>query len=126
MKKLLTSLLTLALVFSIALPVSAAPNNKNKAEKNPNTVAYYEEGLHAIPTNPVQYVNGTNIVTKRGNSGQIQAWYTGDDGHGFHSVWNESKSGSCKGEWVLIEDAYPEWGDYLTPDTDYCVKVNSF
>ena len=124
MTKLLIGVLSLAILLVSSSSVLAAPNNANKAEHNPNTVAYYEEGLHAIPTDPIQYVTGTNIVTKRGNSGQIQAWYTGDDGHGFHSVWNVAKKDSCPADWVLIADAYPEWGDYLTPDTAYCVKVN--
>jgi hypothetical protein len=126
MKKVAIGALGLVLSLASATIALAAPNNANKAAHNPNTVAYYEEGLHAIPTDPITYVTGTNIVTERGNSGQIQAWYTGSDGHGFHSVWNVAKNGSCNGNWVLIEDAHPEWGDYLTPDTDYCVKVNSF
>lgn len=116
----------MVLSLATATNVMAAPNNPQKAEHNPNVVAYYPIGLHAIPTDPIQYVIGTNIVTMRGNSGQIQAWYTGEDGHGFHSVWNVAKKASCPGDKVLIENAYPVWGDYLTPDTDYCVKVNEF
>lgn len=126
MKKLALGIMTALIVLSVASTVQAAPNNENKADHNPNTVAYYEQGLHAIPTDPITYVTGTNIVTERGKSGQIQAWYTGEDKHGYHSVWNVSKDGKCPSKWVLIEDAYPEWGDYLTPDTDYCVKVNAF
>lgn len=126
MKKL--TILVLALAVSVAAvgTAFAAPNNAKKAENNPQVVAYYEEGLHAIPTDPIQYLEGTNLVTTRGNTGQIQAWYTGEDGHGYHSVWNVAKGDSCPPGWVLIEDAYPAWGDYLTPDTDYCVKVNAF
>jgi hypothetical protein len=126
LKKLIAGLITLAAVFAVTKTAMAAPNNANKAENNPNQVAYYELGLHAIPTDPVTYVTGTNIVTKRGNSGQIQAWYTAEDGHGYHSVWNNSKNGVCHADEVLIVDAYPSWGDYLTPGEDYCVKVNSF
>lgn len=125
-QKLTVSLLSLFALFALVAPVSAAPNNAQKAEHNPQVVAYYPTGLHAIPTDPVQYVNGTNMVTTRGNSGQIEAWYTGEDGHGFHSVWNVSKKGTCPDKWTLIEDASLSWGDYLTPDTDYCVKVNAF
>lgn len=125
MKGIFAGLFAAVFLLTAISPVLAAPNNANKAAHNPNTVAYYEEGLHAIPTDPITYVTGTNIVTERGNSGQIQAWYTGEDGHGYHSVWNVAKNGKCQ-KAVLIEDAYPEWGDYLTPDTDYCVKVNAF
>ncbi len=66
------------------------------------------------------------MVTKRGNSGGIEAWYTGDDGTGFHSVWNETKKSNCPNGWVYFANPYPEWGDYLTPDANYCVHVNSF
>jgi len=116
----------LFLVLAAVSVVKAAPNNPQKAANNPNKVAYYEEGLHAIPTDPITYVTGTNIVTERGNSGQIQAWYTGENGHGYHSVWNIAKKDSCPANWVFIEDPYPEWGDYLTPGANYCVKVNTF
>lgn len=127
MKKLAIGI-ACALALLSATSVSAAPNNENKAANNPNVVAFYNAptDIHAIPTDPVTYVVGTNMVTTRGNNGQIQAWYTGADGHGIHSIWNVAKKGSCPSGWVLIEDAYPEWGDYLTPDTDYCAKVNSF
>ncbi len=126
MKKLVVSLLSIGALLVAVSPAMAAPNNANKADNNPQVVAYYPVGLHAIPTDPIQYVIGTNIVTKRGNSGQIEAWYTAADGHGFHSVWNISKGGTCNDNAVLIADAYPSWGDYLVPGADYCVKVNSF
>ncbi len=126
MKKLTVGVISTLLLLTASTTALAAPNNANKAENNPNVVAYYEVGLHAIPTNPVTYVTGTNLVTKRGNSGQIQAWYTGADGHGYHSVWNVSKKGSCNNDQVFIEDASLSWGDYLTPGADYCVKVNAF
>jgi hypothetical protein len=113
-------------LFAISAPAYAAPNNENKAQNNPNVVAYYPTGIHAIPTDPIQYVDGTDLVTLRGNSGQIQADYTDAGGHGFHSVWNISKNGACPSDWNLITNAYPTWGDYLTPGTDYCVQVNAF
>ena len=114
------------MVFGVTSNAFAEPNNPQKAENNPNTVAYYPIGLHAIPTDPITYVTGTNIVTMRGNNGQIQAWFTYPDGHGIHSIWNVSKKGDCAQGWVLIQHAFPVWGDYLTPDTDYCAKVNNF
>ncbi len=108
------------------LPAFAAPNNANKAENNPNVVAYYEVGIHAIPTDPITYLEGTDLVMMRGNSGQIEAWYTGADGHGYHSVWNLAKGGNYPPGSVLITNAYPTWGDYLTPGADYYVLVNAF
>lgn len=126
MKKLAIGVVSTILVLVASSSAMAAPNNVNKAENNPNVVAYYPIGLHAIPTDPITYVIGTNLVMKRGNTGQIQAWYTGEDGYGFHSVWNISKNSTCPSHRVLIQNAYPGWGDYLTPGADYCVQVNAF
>ena len=126
MKKVYGGILSLLFVSLALTTVSAAPNNANKAANNPQVVAYYPIGLHAIPTNPIYYLVGTDLVTTRGNSGQIEAWYTGGDGHGFHSVWDISKNGKCNGDKVLIANAYPSWGDYLVPGADYCVNVNAF
>lgn len=125
MKRILASSVLVLLALTVVRSTFAAPNNANKATNNPNVVAYYEEGVHAIPTDPITYLEGTNLVMRRGNSGQIQAWYTGADGHGYHSIWNLKKS-ECKAGDVLIEDAYPSWGDYLVPGADYCVKVNAY
>jgi hypothetical protein len=122
--KILISIVAMALAFMTPLGAYAAPNNSEKADNNPHVVAYYPTGLHAIPTDPITYLTGTNLVTERGNSGQIEAWYTGEDGHGYHSVWNVQKGGQCVG--TVIPNAYPTWGDYLTPGADYCVTVNSF
>jgi hypothetical protein len=126
MKQIYGGILSVLLVALAVSSVSAAPNNVNKAENNPQVVAYYPLGLHAIPTDPIQYFVGTDLVTTSGNSGGIQAWYTGEDGHGFHSDWNVSANGKCGGDKVLIVDAYPSWGDYLVPGADYCVGVNTF
>lgn len=126
MKKIVSTFFAAILFLTATTGAFAAPNNPNKAENNPNVVANYPLGLHAIPTDPITYLIGTNLVEKRGNSGQIQAWYTGEDGHGVHSVWNISKNGTCPEGWVLIENAYPSWGDYLKPGSDYCVKTNTF
>ena len=100
--------------------------NVFSAENNPNRVAYYSEGIHAIPTNPTTYLTGTNLVTRRVNTGQIQAWYTGADGSGFYSVWNITNKLECPEKWVYFADPYPEWGDYLSPDSNYCVHVKAY
>lgn len=106
--------------------VKAAPDNVNKADNNPNEVAYYPTGIHAIAGNPITYVSGTDLVTMRGNTGMIEAWYTGTDGHGIHSVWNITTTGTCQSNWFLVSQAYPNWGSYLTPGADYCVMNNAF
>lgn len=126
MKTIVSFLVVLLLTLSVAGIASTAPTNSGKGANNSNVVAYYPSGIHAIPTAPVTYVNGTDLVTKRGDTGEIQAWYTGADGHGIHSVWNISKSGTCPSNWVLLPQAYPTWGNYLTPGADYCVMNNSF
>ena len=126
MNKVYGGILSFVLVGLAFTTVSAAPNNANKAENNPHVVAYYPLGLHAIPFDPILYVVGTDLVTERGNSGQIEAWYTAADGHGYHSVWNIAKKDSCNGDKVFIPNAYPSWGDYLVPGVDYCVDVNAF
>ena len=126
MKHIIGFLIVVLFRLSMVGVALAAPTNPEKGSNNPNVVAYYPTGIHAIPTDPVTYVTGTDLVTMRGNTGEIQAWYTGEDGHGVHSVWNVSKDGKCSSNWVLIPQAYPNWGDYLTPGADYCVLNNSF
>lgn len=126
MKKIYAGIFGLALVLALPVVALAAPDNTNKADNNPQVVAYYPTGIHAIPTDPITYVTGTDLVTMRGNSGQIEAWYTGSDNHGIHSVWNISKDGTCPMNWVLIKQAYPSWGTYLTPGADYCANNNAF
>ncbi len=126
MKKLCIAIVCIALSITAVSSALAAPDNGNKAANNPTVVAYYPTGIHAIPTDPVTYVTGTDLVTMRGDSGQIEAWYTGTDGHGIHSVWNLSKDGTCPASMVLIVNAYPTWGSYLTPGASYCVQNNTF
>lgn len=126
MKAIEIAIVTILFTFMLASAALAAPINSQKADNNSQVVAYYSTGIHAIPTDPVTYLTGTDLVTTRGNTGQIQAWYTGEDGHGVHSTWNISKDGTCPNSWVLIAQAYPTWGDYLTPGADYCVYNNAF
>jgi hypothetical protein len=126
MRNLTIALFSAFLFVATAATAFAAPTNKPKSENNPQVVAYYESGIHAIASDPVTYYEGKDLVMLRGSTGQIQQWYTGADNHGIHSVWNISKDGTCTEGWVLIEDAYPTWGDYLTPGADYCVHNNSF
>ena len=115
------------LIFSVAA-VDAAPYNA--ADKNPQQVAFHEEGVHGIPTQPGVTHTGTNMVKQNGNSGNFQAWFWGtsdEEGeHGHHEVWKISKDGSCPNDAVFIPDAHENWGDYLIEDADYCVMVNEY
>lgn len=128
--RFITLLLTIliAAVF-FATKASAAPFKA--ADKNPNVVAFYETGPHGIADEPGIYHEGMDIVMKAGKSGNFQQWFYGfadENGgviEGDHSVWRVAKDG-CSNGWTRIEDAYPEWGDYLKPGADYCVKTNDF
>ena len=110
----------------IRTSVFSATSSFQNTESNRNKVVYYPDGIHAIPTDPVAYLTGTSLVTRRENTGQIQSWSTGEDGSGFHSVWNITKDNKCPERWVYFVDPFPEWGDYFTPDANYCVFVNTY
>lgn len=98
------------------------------ADKNPNVVAHFNSGPHGIPGES-EFHEGKDIVMNAGQSGNLQQWFFGTSEteglHGEHSLWKESKDG-CQQNQVLIEDAHPEWGTYLEPGADYCVKTNDF
>lgn len=119
-------------VLYLMLSVSsfAAPNNSSKADNNPQVVAFYDSPHdNTLPTDPVTYhAIGSDLVMLRGDTGEIQQWFTFADNpnHGLHSVWNISKDGTCPAGWVLIARAAPLWGDYLTLGADYCVHNNAF
>jgi hypothetical protein len=119
------SMLVLAAAVFVT-PTFAAPFN---AENNPQIVANYDSGDHGIVGEPYLHT-GADVVMTTGKNGGIQQWFygIGEDGkkEGDHSVWKVSKDGSCDSGWVLVEDPYPEWGDYLVPGADYCVHTNDF
>lgn len=129
MKKYL-AVLSAAMVFiaggGLAL---AAPNN---AENNPQIVANYPDGDHGIVGEPFKHT-GSDVVMKTGDNGNFQQWFYGfseQEGgiiEGDHSLWKVSKDGTCPNDkWVLVEEPYPEWGDYLEPGVDYCVLTNDY
>lgn len=130
MNKLIAGTLAGVLYLTLAASSFASPNTINKADNNPQVVAFYASPHdNSLPTDPVTYhAIGSDLVMLRGDTGEIQQWYTfADDlNHGVHSVWNIAKSGACSPGWVLIPQAYPLWGDYLTPGADYCVHNNAF
>ncbi len=125
MKKLITGGISLMIMF-VLVGTAAASFKAN--DNNPQQVAYYPTGPHGIPGED-EYHEGSDLVERNGGSGNFQQWFYGtseSEGlHGDHTVWKISKSG-CPEGWLLILQPYPEWGDYLTPDVDYCVKTNDF
>jgi hypothetical protein len=124
--KILASVFAIALAFAVVGAAQAAPTGA--AWSNPNVVAFYTSGPHGIPGEPF-YHEGMDLVMRMGNTGNFQQWFYGDSEepvgvHGDHSVWKVMKNGECNG--VVMHNPYPAWGDYLTPDVDYCVTTNDY
>jgi len=133
MKKFLVFFVGLATLLTFASITNAADLRfKNKAEHNPNVVAYYETGPHGIVGESGVYHEGEDIVMRAGKSGNFQQWFYGESDEtqgkeGDHSVWLVKKDGKdCPDHFVLVENASENWGDYLKPGADYCVKTNDF
>jgi hypothetical protein len=93
-------------------------------------VAFYTSGRHEIPGEENDNHYGNDIVMRSGKSGNFQQWFYGTSDkkglHGEHTVWKVKKGNDCQNGWMEIRQAYPQWGDYLEPNTDYCVKTNEF
>ncbi len=124
-RTLFAGAVTLSLMLAPLGSVAAAP-----PESNPNVVAYYEEGDHGIVGENTRHW-GEDVVMATGQNGNFQQWFYGDSEgeegvHGEHSVWKVSEDGTCADNWDHVHEPYPEWGDYLTPGVDYCVKTNDF
>lgn len=127
MKTLFMSLLALAVFLSGSSMAYAAPFN---AEGNPNIVANYPTGPHGI-IGEAEFHEGADVVKLNGKSGNLQQWFYGTSAseglHGEHSNWkNVGTATSCSQGWDLVVDPYPEWGDYLEPGSNYCVRTNDF
>lgn len=125
-KLLTTSLVLAGLLVSTASSALAAPFNSN----NPNIVAEYDSGPHGI-VGESEFHEGADIVMRAGNSGNFQQWFYGTSAseglHGEHSVWRVQKDNQkVNGDWVLVPDAYPEWGDYLVQLVNYLVHTNNY
>jgi hypothetical protein len=105
----------------------------NAVDKNPNIVAAYDDGLHAIiglkDSPGLFHVEGKDVVMAAGKSGNFQQWY--ENGIGYHSVWlHVGDSMECPNSFVLVVEAKnppggDTWGDYLE-DGNYCVKTNAY
>jgi len=101
-----------------------------KKADSPKTVAYYETGLHGIADEPGVTHEGQDLVQKLNKKGDFIQFFNGvssTEGQVSEiSFWKEQndkfKNSQNKG-FVLVQDAFPEWGDYLQPNTDYLVKT---
>ena len=76
--KILILVLALISLFLISPSVAEAVPFK-AADKNPNVVAHYEEGVHGIPVQDSGYHEGEDLVTRAGKSGVFQQWFTEKD-----------------------------------------------
>lgn len=131
MKRLLGMLTAVTLFAMSAGLASAAPFNA--ADKNPNIVAHYEEGVHAIigidGSEEVVHLEGKDIVMQAGKSGNFQQWFENDKN--YHSVWRYiGDKTECPEGWVFLENPTSPtvgdtWGDYLE-EGNYCVRTNEY
>jgi hypothetical protein len=126
LKKIIGSLFVFVMLFGVVGTASAIafPN-----EDNPNLVAYYTTGPHGIP-GVAEHHEGMDAVLRLGSNGNFQQWFFGtseSEGlHGHHTVWKIEGPNGCANGWLLVPTPYPEWGDYLTPGVNYCVKTNDY
>lgn len=154
MKFLVSLFSAVAAVLVAAGSTFATPLVLNGHESDPNFVVYYPSGFHGIVGESDIPHEGEDLVMRAGQSGNFQQWFCGISGdesgienHGQqlngingedgddevnfeceHSVWIQlNPNQPCNGEnAVLVPNAYPTWGDYLTPGADYCVTTNDF
>ncbi|HUV71657.1 MAG TPA: hypothetical protein VMW25_01475 [Clostridia bacterium] len=131
MKKFLTTFSLLVLFFLAAKSASAVTFDHccrvdcNKISKRPNVVACYESGDHGIPGQAEKHVGADWVKSFLGGKMLYQFFCGYSDSEGLHrevAIWKVKKD-KCPSGWLLYEDPYPEWGDYLVPGADYCIKV---
>lgn len=124
MNKITAIGVSLLMLFGTTGAALAAPSNQN-----PHVVADYQTGTHGIVGENDTHT-GSDVVMQTGNNGNFQQWFYGtsptDGVHGDHSVWKVSQDGSCPANWDVVQNANPAWGDYLTPNVNYCVHTNDF
>jgi len=115
-------------IFAVAMVIFAAAPSASAALSTspfPGTVAYYLTGPHAIVgETPIHY--GKDVVVRKGQEDTFVQWFCGTaEGqalHCTHSFWQVARTpGQCPNGWVLVPEASPAWGDYLKPNSDYCV-----
>jgi hypothetical protein len=129
MKKLMIGMFVGVFMLASVSASFAEPTNPEKADNNPQTVAYYTSGDHGIAGEPDTHT-GTDYVRQDGNSGNFDQWFSGtttESDHTSeyeHSVWKSvGDSTSCPAGAVLVVDAQASWGNYLSPG-NYCVFNN--
>lgn len=97
----------------------------NRLNRLPNVVACYESGTHGVVGQSETHT-GADYVKKLGNDNLFQFFCGTSESEGLHrevSLWKLARDKKCPSSWILLEDPHPEWGDYLKPGADYCVKT---
>lgn len=131
--KIFISLFVLALAMTAAAGKAVATVRLFDGRvTNPNFVVYYPTGEHGIVGESGITHEGEDLVMRAGESGNFLQWFfgTSSEGEGLEgdfSRWLVREEGhNCPDDFILVPNAYPEWGTYLQPNTDYCVKTTDF
>ncbi|MCL5090656.1 MAG: hypothetical protein M1514_01455 [Patescibacteria group bacterium] len=109
-----------------AMAISTKSCSLNNSSKS--LVACYESGVHAIPGKNEIY-QGFDKVQKL-NCGIFLQTFCGaspsQGNSGILSLWIPTKAETCPNNGVIVKNGYPSWGDYLSPNTNYCVFNRNF
>jgi hypothetical protein len=128
-KNLILAIIVVVTFLGSAVGALAAPwVHADKYSINDKYVSYDEGGLHGI-AGIDGLVLGRDLVMKRGNQNQFHQWLEGLMNEIYvavHSVWNLSNDGKCPKDWVVVADAYPNWGSYMEEGATYCVHNNFY
>jgi len=96
-----------------------------KLNRNPKVVACYESGTHGIIGQSETHT-GADYVKQLSCGNLFQFFCGSSPSEGLHreiSLWKLARDERCPNGWILLKDPHPEWGDYLKPEADYCVKT---
>ena len=131
MKKLFVLVAVAGLFLAVTKPVGAVFETGcckidcEKFGRLPNTAACYESGTHGIPGEAEEHVGADWVKIFLDGKILYQFFCGTSPSEGLHrtiSIWKAAKD-SCPSGWLRFEEPYPEWGDYLIPGADYCIKT---
>lgn len=128
MKIVLALIVACISLFGVAAAVNATPEILDGHENDRDFVAYYPSGIHGVVGENFIH-EGEDLIMK--DDCGFKQWFFGTTSEksgleGELSIWKEKDGRDCDHGYTLVPDAYPEWGTYLKPGTDYCVKNIEF
>ena len=127
-------------------------SNKKTLLANP-LVVLYPNGPHGIVgESGVDHEGIDFVIRDLCDKWKFRQWFYGTSSteglHGDYSIWEPAKkcakhlvklwnnhdrkdevrevSSVCPKDWILVPNASENWGDYLKPNTDYCVHTEDF